>query len=194
MPSRCAIDRSQPSDTIVVVHATSPASSWLGEPYYSHVVTKIHDKAERVLDELRPIAEQVETPIEFEVLEGPARGGPHPSGGRARRRRDRRRLPRARPAPRRDRQRVPGATPRGRPDRSSSSVATRPPYSGACPRELEDWRRATARRPRQDPRPRQSGASANDRIVLRPSRAHSPATSPCATGVTTTRLESAVSA
>ena len=66
-----AIDRSEPSDTIVVVHATSPASSWLGDPYYSHVVEKIHDKAERVLDELRPIAEQVETPIEFEVLEGP---------------------------------------------------------------------------------------------------------------------------
>jgi nucleotide-binding universal stress UspA family protein len=66
-----AIDRSQTSDTIVVVHATSPASSWLGDPYYSHVVERIHDKAERVLDELRPIAEQVETPIEFEVLEGP---------------------------------------------------------------------------------------------------------------------------
>jgi nucleotide-binding universal stress UspA family protein len=66
-----AIDRSQPSDTIVVVHATSPASSWLGDPYYSHIVETIHDKAERVLDELRPIAEQLETAIEFEVLEGP---------------------------------------------------------------------------------------------------------------------------
>ena len=66
-----AIDRSQPSDTIVLVHATAPASSWLGAPYYERAVGQIHDAAERVLDEMRPIAEQVETPIEFEVLEGP---------------------------------------------------------------------------------------------------------------------------
>src|SRR5215210_7398545 len=61
----------QPSDTIVLVHATAPASSWLGAPYYERAVGQIHDAAERVLDEMRPIAEQVETPIEFEVLEGP---------------------------------------------------------------------------------------------------------------------------
>ena len=66
-----AIDRSQPSDTIVVVHATAPASSWLGAPYYERAVEQIHEAAERVLDEMRPIAEQVETAIEFEVLEGP---------------------------------------------------------------------------------------------------------------------------
>jgi nucleotide-binding universal stress UspA family protein len=66
-----AIDRAQPSDRLVVVHATSPASSWLGAPYYQRAVTQIHEAAEAVLDELRPIAEQVETPIEFEVLEGP---------------------------------------------------------------------------------------------------------------------------
>jgi nucleotide-binding universal stress UspA family protein len=66
-----AIKRSQPSDTIVVVHATTPASSWLGTPYYQHAVVEIHQEAERVLDEMRPIAEQVETRIEFEVLEGP---------------------------------------------------------------------------------------------------------------------------
>ena len=29
-----AIDRAQPSDTVVVVHATAPASNWLGAPYY----------------------------------------------------------------------------------------------------------------------------------------------------------------
>ena len=66
-----AIDRSQPSDRIVVVHATAPASNWLGTPYYQRAVEQIHQTAERVLDELRPIAEQVETTIEFEVLEGP---------------------------------------------------------------------------------------------------------------------------
>jgi nucleotide-binding universal stress UspA family protein len=66
-----AIDRAQPSDRLVVVHATAPASSWLGAPYYQRAVTEIHEAAEAVLDELRPIAEQVETPIEFEVLEGP---------------------------------------------------------------------------------------------------------------------------
>ncbi|MEO8690476.1 MAG: universal stress protein [Solirubrobacteraceae bacterium] len=65
-----AIDRSQASDTIVIVHATPPASSWLGTPYYQRAVEQIHAAAERVLDEMRPIAEQVETPIEFEVLEG----------------------------------------------------------------------------------------------------------------------------
>jgi nucleotide-binding universal stress UspA family protein len=66
-----AIDRAQAWDTIVLVHATTPASSWLGTPYYERAVAKIHAAAERVLDEMRPIAEQVETPMEFEVLEGP---------------------------------------------------------------------------------------------------------------------------
>ena len=66
-----AIDRSQPSDTIVVVHASAPASGWLGEPYYQRAVTQAHEAAEGVLDELRPIAEQVDKPIEFEALEGP---------------------------------------------------------------------------------------------------------------------------
>src|SRR3954453_4379705 len=66
-----AIDRAQPSDTIVLVHATAPASNWLGTPYYDRAVAQIHVAAERVLDEMRPIAEQVEIPIEFEVLEGP---------------------------------------------------------------------------------------------------------------------------
>ena len=65
-----AIDRSQPSDRIVVVHATAPASHWLAPPSYERAVEQIHQAAERVLDELRPIAEQVETSIEFEVLEG----------------------------------------------------------------------------------------------------------------------------
>jgi nucleotide-binding universal stress UspA family protein len=66
-----AIDRAQPSVTIVLVHATAPASNWLGTPYYDRAVAQNHVAAERVLDEMRPIAEQVETPIEFSVLEGP---------------------------------------------------------------------------------------------------------------------------
>jgi nucleotide-binding universal stress UspA family protein len=66
-----AIDRARPEDRIVLVHATAPASNWLGTPYYERAVAQIHDAAERVLDEMRPIAEQVETPIEFSVLEGP---------------------------------------------------------------------------------------------------------------------------
>lgn len=66
-----AIDRSRPTDNIVVVHAAPPASSWLGTPYYERAVARTHDAAERVLDEMRPIAEQIETPVEFEVLEGP---------------------------------------------------------------------------------------------------------------------------
>ena len=66
-----AIDRAQPADTIALVHATAPASNWLGTPYYERAVAQIHDAAERVLDEMRPIAEQVETNIEFSVLEGP---------------------------------------------------------------------------------------------------------------------------
>jgi nucleotide-binding universal stress UspA family protein len=66
-----AIDRAKPSDRIVLVHATTPASSWLGSPYYQLEVAKIHDAAERILDEMRPIAEQAVMPIEFSVLEGP---------------------------------------------------------------------------------------------------------------------------
>ena len=66
-----AIDRARPSDRIVVVHAVAPASNWLGTPYYDRAVAHIHAAAEDVLDEMRPIAEQVEMPIEFSVLEGP---------------------------------------------------------------------------------------------------------------------------
>jgi nucleotide-binding universal stress UspA family protein len=66
-----AIDRAHPSDRIVLVHATAPASNWLGTPYYDRAVARIHEAAQRVLDEMRPVAEQVETPIEFSVLEGP---------------------------------------------------------------------------------------------------------------------------
>jgi nucleotide-binding universal stress UspA family protein len=66
-----AIDRAHPSDRIVLVHATAPASNWLGTPYYDRAVAQSHEAAQRVLDEMRPIAEQVETPIEFSVLEGP---------------------------------------------------------------------------------------------------------------------------
>jgi nucleotide-binding universal stress UspA family protein len=66
-----AIDRAEPSDRILLVHATAPASNWLGTPYYDRAVARIHEAAQRVLDEMRPIAEQVETPIEFSVLEGP---------------------------------------------------------------------------------------------------------------------------
>ena len=66
-----AVDRARPSDTVVVVHATEPASSWLGTPYYERAVAGILGAAEHLLDELRPIAEQVEREIEFETLEGP---------------------------------------------------------------------------------------------------------------------------
>ena len=66
-----AIDRAQPADRIVLVHATAPASNWLGTPYSDPAVAQIQATAERVLDEMLPIAEQVETPIEFSVLEGP---------------------------------------------------------------------------------------------------------------------------
>jgi nucleotide-binding universal stress UspA family protein len=66
-----AIDRAQPRDRIVLVHAIAPASNWLGTPYYDRAVAQNHEAAQRVLDEMRPIAEQVETPIEFSVLEGP---------------------------------------------------------------------------------------------------------------------------
>ena len=66
-----AIDRAQPTDHIVVVHATTAASHWLGTPYYDRAVAGNHAAAERVLDEMRPIAEQVEMAIDFEVLEGP---------------------------------------------------------------------------------------------------------------------------
>src|SRR3954453_12255443 len=42
-----AIDRAEPTDTIVVVHATDPAWHWLGTPYYERAVGEIHDVAER---------------------------------------------------------------------------------------------------------------------------------------------------
>lgn len=66
-----AINRSQPWDTITVVHAIAPASSWLGAPYYERAVVETQETADGVLDQLRPIAEQTDTQVEFEVLEGP---------------------------------------------------------------------------------------------------------------------------
>ena len=44
-----AIDRAQPSDRIVLVHATEPASNWLGTPYYDRAVEQNHVAAERTI-------------------------------------------------------------------------------------------------------------------------------------------------
>ena len=65
-----AIDRSGEGDSIVIVHATPAASSWLGTPEYQRVVIAIQQAGQRVLDEMRPIAEQVDRQVEFEMLEG----------------------------------------------------------------------------------------------------------------------------
>jgi nucleotide-binding universal stress UspA family protein len=65
-----AVDRSRPGDTVVVVHAMPPASRRLGASTYERVAEAIPRAAERVLDELRPIAEHVDRQVEFELLEG----------------------------------------------------------------------------------------------------------------------------
>ncbi len=65
-----AVDRSGPGDTVVVVHAMPPASRWLGSSSYERAVEAIPRAAESVLNELRPIAEQVDRQVEFEMLEG----------------------------------------------------------------------------------------------------------------------------
>ena len=49
---------------------TREAPNSMLRSYYQHVVTRILEAAERVLDELRPIAEQLERRIEFAALEG----------------------------------------------------------------------------------------------------------------------------
>ena len=65
-----ALDRSRAGDSIVIVHATPAASSWLGTPEYGRVVIEIQQTGQQVLDEMRPIAEQVDRQVEFEMLEG----------------------------------------------------------------------------------------------------------------------------
>jgi nucleotide-binding universal stress UspA family protein len=65
-----AIDRSGSGDSIVIVHATPAASSWLGTPDYGRVVVAIQRAGQQVLDEMRPIAEQVDRELEFEMFEG----------------------------------------------------------------------------------------------------------------------------
>jgi nucleotide-binding universal stress UspA family protein len=66
-----ALRRSAPSDLVVAVHATAPSSSWLGQPNYGRAVVESQGVAERILDELRPVAEQSDIRVEYEVLEGP---------------------------------------------------------------------------------------------------------------------------
>jgi nucleotide-binding universal stress UspA family protein len=66
-----ALDRSEPSDLVVAIHATAPSSSWLGQPNYGRSVVESQSEAERILDELRPMAEQSDVRVEFDVLEGP---------------------------------------------------------------------------------------------------------------------------
>lgn len=112
-----AVDRSRPDDTVVVVHATTPASSWLGTPYYQRTVEAIQRAAENVLNEMRRIAEQVDRAGRVRDARGLAGGRPHPRGGGARRARDHRRLAWARPPARRARERLPGTAPRGGPAR-----------------------------------------------------------------------------
>ena len=65
-----AIDRSRPGDTVVVVHATPPTASWAGSSSHERAVQAIPRAAESVLNALRPIAEQANRQVEFELLEG----------------------------------------------------------------------------------------------------------------------------
>jgi nucleotide-binding universal stress UspA family protein len=65
-----AVDRSRPGDTVVVVHAISPASRRLDSSSDERVVQAIPRAAESVLNALRPIAEQANRQVEFELLEG----------------------------------------------------------------------------------------------------------------------------
>jgi nucleotide-binding universal stress UspA family protein len=65
-----AVERAGPDDTIVVVHAHNPVSTWMGKPYYDRAV---HDNlilGQRLLDELRPRADQASAAVVFELHEG----------------------------------------------------------------------------------------------------------------------------
>lgn len=65
-----AVERAGPDDTIVVLHAHDPVSPWMGKPYYDRAVRDNLVLGQRLLDELRPRAEQASAEVVFELHEG----------------------------------------------------------------------------------------------------------------------------
>jgi nucleotide-binding universal stress UspA family protein len=65
-----AVERAGPEDTIVVLHAYDPVSTWMGKSYYDRAVEDNLVLAQRLLDELRPRAEQTSAEVLFELHEG----------------------------------------------------------------------------------------------------------------------------
>ena len=67
-----AIDRAQPADTIALVHATAPASNWLGTPYYERAVpTRSTTRPSASSMRCGRSPSRSRRTIEFSVLEGP---------------------------------------------------------------------------------------------------------------------------
>ena len=65
-----AVERAGPEDTIVVLHARDAVSTWMGTPYYDRAVQDNVVLGQRLLDELRPRAEQASAEVLFELHEG----------------------------------------------------------------------------------------------------------------------------
>jgi nucleotide-binding universal stress UspA family protein len=67
-----ALERAEPDDTVVVVHAYAPVSTWLGTPYYQRALDELIHGGRRLLDELKPLADDTEAEVLFELHEGDA--------------------------------------------------------------------------------------------------------------------------
>jgi len=66
-----ALERAGPDDTIIVVNAHVPASTWLGTPYYEQAVEGTLQAGQLLLQELRSPASQTRSDVQFELHEGP---------------------------------------------------------------------------------------------------------------------------
>ena len=64
-----AAERAGPAGTVVALHVTAPASSWLGTPYYEREVEGSHQAAQAVLAELDDI-DTGAAEVEPELIEG----------------------------------------------------------------------------------------------------------------------------
>jgi len=65
-----AVGRAGSSGTVLAVHATRPASSWLGAPYYDRTVEERLLAGRAILDQLNDSAQRAGPTIEFELLDG----------------------------------------------------------------------------------------------------------------------------
>jgi nucleotide-binding universal stress UspA family protein len=69
---RFALERTRAGDTVHVIHSYAEISSWIGDPFYSQELGRVHDGARRLLGLAEEIARDAPAEVTLELHEGAA--------------------------------------------------------------------------------------------------------------------------